>query len=65
MTQSAYIKTLIKKLNRRQDAIKKLSQKRYKPYSFKDYNAFYIQEEIKFIKNFIESYQKQKLENQQ
>ena len=30
----------------------------YTPFSYKDFNAFYIQEEIKFIEEFIDKYRK-------
>ena len=49
MTPAAYRKILEKRINARKKTLGKLSKKRYNPFSYSDYNAFYIQEEIRFI----------------
>ena len=53
MTANAYIKLLEKRIELRRKALKKLGKRNYNPFSYKDYNAFYIQEEIKFIQRII------------
>lgn len=54
MTPKAYIKILEKRIETRKKVLKKLSNRRCSPCSYKDYNAFYIQEEIKFIQGIID-----------
>jgi len=56
MTKEAYIKILLKKISLREKRLNDLSKRRYNPASYKDYNAFYIQEEIKFINGIIKEY---------
>lgn len=56
MTKEAYIKILLKRIERKEESLNELSKRRYNPASYKDYNAFYIQEEIKFIKAMIKEY---------
>ncbi len=53
MTPQAYIKTLEKRMQRRKDALNKLKAKRYNPASYKDYNAYYLQQEMHFIQGII------------
>lgn len=53
MTGSAYIKVLNRKLSKKQSQLKILSQRKYNPFSYSSYRAYYLHEEIKLIKKII------------
>jgi hypothetical protein len=57
MTKNEYVKILKKRVESKKKRLKKLSEKRYNPFSYTDFNAFYIQEEIKFISGIITQYE--------
>ena len=58
MTVNTYIKSLETKIKSREKKLKELSKKKYYPSSYMDFNGYYIQQEIKFIKGIICEYEK-------
>ena len=56
MTATTYVKILEKRLGKKELRLKEYAKRNYLPFSIRDYNAYYLQEEIKFIKNIIKQY---------